>query len=203
MSQSNLHNFYATERSQTFLRWLHDNCESSGFPGDKSFLPHTVLFNHLDSNNGEVLNTLLGAFYEGQAVPISAKGVLGAYSRIFCILMLIGKLEFLPTFMSYDDLNDKHLPFNHRPSQFPHDPASPAFFERFYDEQWRFCPPLIDANCSRIFEEHCVLPFTKRRQIAEGASGTISTIEIHPEYVDLPLLKVRSYIETHRALSIS
>jgi hypothetical protein len=189
MSQSTLHNFYASEPSQTFLRWLEDNFVSSGFSGDKPFLPDTILFDHLASNNLEVLNTLLSAFYEGKAIPINAKGILGAYKKIFCILMRLGKLDFLPAFMNFDALNDDHLPFIQCPSKFPHNPA-PGLFQSFYNEQWKYCPPRIDANCSRRFEEQYVLPFTKREQIGEGASGTISIIEIDPYYVGFPSLQV-------------
>jgi hypothetical protein len=204
MSQLNLNHFYVSEPFQTFYRWLKDNSKSSGCPGDSPFLPHDLLSDHLESNGYEVLNTLLGAIYQGQNVPISAKGVVSAYSNIFCILICIGKPESLPVFMSCDDLNDQHLPFKlyDRPSQFPFDPTAPEFFEDFCQEQWRFCPPTIDANCNRRFEKNYVLPFTKKTQIAEGANATISTIEIYPWYNALPSLAVSSYTKAHWPLSI-
>jgi hypothetical protein len=195
MSQSNNPRFYVSEPFQNFHHWLKENLKSSGHPGDAPFLPYDLLSAHLESNGCEVLNTLLGAVYEGQAVPISAKGVVSAYSKIFCILLYIGKIEFLPVFMGCDDLNDQHLPFrlHDRPSQFPFDPTAPTFFEEFCHAQWRFCPPSIDANCNRRLEKDYVLPFTKKQQIAKGASAAISTIEIYPLYNTLPTLTVSTY----------
>jgi len=204
MSQSNFHHLYLSEPFQTFYRWLEENYKSSGHPEDAPFLPHDLLSDHLESNECKVLNTLLSSFYQGQAVPISAKGVVSAYSKIFCILICIGKIDSLPAFMGCDDLNDQHLPFklNDRPSQFPFDPTAPTFFEEFCHVQWRFCLPAIDANCSRRLEKDYVLPFTKREQIAQGASATISTIEIYPLYNALPSLAVSSYTKAHRAFCI-
>ena len=204
MSQLSFHHFYLSEPFQTFYRWLEENYKSSGHPGDAPFLPYDLLSDHLESNECEVLNSLLGAFYQGQAVPVSAKGVVSAYSKIFCILICVGKIESLPVFLGCDDLNDQHLPFklHDRPSQFPFDPTAPRFFEEFCRAQWRFCPPTIDANCNRRLEKDYVLPFTKKEQIAKGASATISTIEIYPLYNALPSLEVSSYTKSHWAFSI-
>jgi hypothetical protein len=132
MSQSNLPYFYLSEPFQTFYRWLEENDKSSGHPGDAPFLPYGLLSDHLESNECEVLNSLLGS-YQGQAVPISAKGFVSAYSKIFCILICVGKIESLPVFLGCDDLNDRHLPFklHDRPSQFLFDPTAPRFFEEF------------------------------------------------------------------------
>ncbi|KAH6672041.1 hypothetical protein B0J14DRAFT_85731 [Halenospora varia] len=189
MSQSNVHHYYS-KPFQTFYRWLEENYKSSGNQGDAPFLPYDLLSDHLESNECEALKTLLGAFNQGRAVPISAKEVVSAYSKIFCILIWVGKIESLPVFMGCDDLNDQHLPFkfHDRPSQFPIDPTAPRFFEEFCQAQWRFCPPTFDANCNRRLEKEYVLPFTKKKQIAKGASATISTIEIYPLYNALPLL---------------
>lgn len=199
MSQSNFDHIYLSEPFQTFYHWLEENYKSSGHPEDAPFLPHDLLSAHLESNECKVLNTLLSAFYQGQAVPINAKEVVSAYSRIFCILIWIGKIESLPAFMGCDDLNDQHLPFklNDRPCQFPFHPTVPTFFEDFCHAQWRFCPPTIDANCNRRLEKDYVLPFTKKEQIAKGASATISTIEIYPLYNALPSLAVSSYTKAH------
>ena len=195
MSQSNTTRFYLSEPFQNFYHWLEENLKSSGHPGDAPFLPYDLLSAHLESNECEVLNTLLGAVYEGQPVPISAKGVVSAYSKIFCILICIGKIESLALFMGCDNLNDQHLPFrlDNRPSQFPFDPTAPTFFEDFCRAQWRFCPPSIDANYNRRLEEDYVLPFIKKQQIATGASAVISTIEIYPLYNALPTLAVSTY----------
>jgi hypothetical protein len=203
MSQSNFHHIYLSEPVQTFYRWLKENYKSSGKSEDAPFLPGDLLRDHLESNECKVLNTLLSAFYQGQAVPISAKGVVSAYSKIFCILICIGRIESLPAFMGCDDLNDQHLPFNPHepPSQFPFDPTAPTLFDEFCHVQWRFCPPTIDANCSRRLEKDYVLPFTKKERIAEGASATISAIEIYPLYNALPLLGVSSYTKVHRVFS--
>lgn len=199
MSHSSPQNFYLSEPFQDFYRWLEENCKSTGHLEDAPFLPYDLLSVHLESNECEVLNTLLSAIYQDHAVPISAKEVVGAYSKIFCILVRIGKIESLPRFMSCDDLNDAHLPFNlhERPNKFPVDPTTPNLFEDFYNSQWTFCPPTIDPNLNRRLENDYILPFTTKAQIAEGASATISTIEIYPLYNALYELPVRSHAAVH------
>ncbi|RDL30168.1 uncharacterized protein BP5553_10446 [Venustampulla echinocandica] len=152
------------------------------------------------SNGCKVLNDLLSDIYPGQGVPISPKEVVGAYSKVFCILICIGKIDFLPLFMSCDDLNDAHLPFklHEPPTEFPVDPTSPTFFKDFCDKQWRFCPPDIDANCNRRLDQRYILPFTSKTEKFKGASSTISTIEIYPRHHFLPSLKH----ETNRSTTI-
>ncbi len=173
---------------QAFHGWMRDNSITGlAVDGDGIFLPYDIISKHLESDEYAILNDLLSALYQGQAVPIRAKEVVGAYSRVFCVLLSIGKLNFLQRFMEYDELNDAHLPFIEHPRQFPVDTRSPEFFENFRNAQWKFCPPDIGVNCQRRLDERFILPFISRKPIGKGSSAEISSIEIYPLCNNLPV----------------
>jgi hypothetical protein len=173
---------------QAFHHWMLDNSLSVGDPTkDPAFLPCEKLAAYFHANDLENLNNLLVAIYEGEETQLTAKEILGQYSAVFCILVRIGKIKFLPCFVDKENLNDVHLPFTptQRPSTFPIDANDTDFFDRFCAEQWRFCPPLMNAT-SKAFEKDRVLPFTSKAFIAEGASADIYKITIHSAYNYLP-----------------
>lgn len=173
---------------QAFHRWMRENFISTGLAGDGKFLPYDLISTHLESNGYAVLNSLLSAIYQGQAIPINAKEVVGAYSRVFCILIYIGKINFLQRFMECDDLNDAHLPFTERPRQFPIDSSLPELFTAFCNAQWIFCPSSLNTNCSRRLNEKEVLPLISRKLIGKGSSAEIFLIDIYGLYNSLNFL---------------
>jgi hypothetical protein len=170
---------------QAFHGWMRNNFKLNSLDG-KKFLPYDLISAHLESNEYAILNDLLGALYHDQEVP-RAKEVVGNYSRVFCILVSIGKINFLQRFMECDELNDAHLPFIECPRQFPVDAGLPQFFDVFRDAQWKFCPPKIEANCNRRLDGREILPFISKKSIGIGSSADIFSIEIYPLYNILPV----------------
>jgi hypothetical protein len=165
--------------------WIVENSITTST--QPAFLPFDSLSDHLESNNLEDLDKLLVAVYADQVDQVNAKRIASKYSRVFCVLLEIGKLNFLPRFLQLDDLSDKHLPFTpeHKPNMFPWDPNSPNFYADFCSAQWRFFPPQMDYMSNQTFNKNGTLPFTHKTLIAEGGNSKIYKIEISAYYNNL------------------
>ena len=182
---------------QDFHRWVKENsiCHTGrpANPDDPAFLPDDRLSTYLESNDHHNLSNLLVAIYENEAIEVQSKEILSSYSKVFCILICIGKIKFLERFVEWDDLKDTHLPFtpNNPPNHFPIDSNCPDFFKRFCKAQWRFCAPELVFTFNRNLDKDCVMPFTSKTLITEGDSANsarIYKIELHVKYNGLPNL---------------
>lgn len=173
--------------SQAFYHWLEKNLLFAD-DNSKGFLPEDRLYEYLESSNFKVLNNLVKAIYEVYQLSLNAKEIVcNTYSKVFCILIRIGQIQFLPSFLEQDDLNDKHLPFepSQRPNSFPIDPSNEDFFDKFCAEQWKFCPPRMTLSYNRrTFDDNRILPFISKTLIARGATAEIYKVEIYVYYND-------------------
>ncbi|KAH8590626.1 hypothetical protein B0O99DRAFT_675870 [Bisporella sp. PMI_857] len=179
---------------QDFLTWEEKSCQPGLIdPASNEkplFLPAKVLQQYFKDNNYNNLNKLLRASFPGQEVPVDADKVVEKCTKVFCILLLIGKPEYIQRFMSRDHLQDTHLPFyvNYPPADFPKcttDQNPKDFLTRFCEKQWEVCAPEIDFQASRQFEEYCILPISVKKKLGGGMSANIYEIELHSTYNQL------------------
>ena len=181
---------YAHQSIQELCYWIRQNSiTQNGTPplssdlDEAAFLPYHALRDHLKANSYKVLNKVLGAFWGSEGRP-PAEAIAGTYDRVFCILLQMKRLEFLPHFIRHYNLSDKYLPFGTRPQHFP-DPDDSELFGTFCSHQWPYCAPDITYNTSRIFEDEIILPIISKVLLKTSSSAILHKIKLHPTYNQL------------------
>lgn len=121
------------------------------------------------------------------------------YIRVFIILTRIGKGRYIEHFVQHQNLRDPRLPFLEKPAHFPIDPNDPTFWDKFYENQFAFCPHYFCYNENSLkLEDHCVLPIISKEVLGHGGSAAIYKIKLHPQYDQLSpdgeAVKVISYL---------
>lgn len=171
---------------QEFITWITEN----SIPGIKRsqsantclFIPLPRLKAYLD---GRRVTALLQALFP-DGTPVRWDAVRTDYSRVFCILILIGKGIYIKHFTQNDSLSDQKLPFESKPRSFPTATYDPNFFSTFSKKQWMFCPHEFHYNKIDLrVENECILPFISRKKLAEGGSAEIYKIDVHEAYDNL------------------
>ncbi|KAL8793424.1 MAG: hypothetical protein Q9195_004010 [Heterodermia aff. obscurata] len=158
-----------------------------GVDGDMrevNFVSHRTLDDYFD--RVDVLENLLRAhFPDGDRLVerIDVGQIKRSYARIFCLLIVIGKGEFIIHFTEYG-ISDRHLPLSrHKPDGFPTDPADSRFFETFLQRQWQFCVPELKVMNGRRFDpSEWILPIRMVKRLGEGVSADIYQVEVHGYY---------------------
>jgi hypothetical protein len=103
------------------------------------------------------------------------------YSKIFTILIIIGKGDRIDHFISYDNLDDDRLPFR-SDSDWP--PDCRDFFQEFSNAQWRFCAQPLRKdrlNNTRLYDE-TIIPITSIKELKRGPDSCIYKVDIYPGY---------------------
>ena len=150
----------------------------------QSFIPNPKLEEYLRVPRR--VRTLLEALFSDSDLPVEPEEVRRKYSKVFVILLLIGKGEYIINFVGRDSLCDRHLPFDSKPSAFPIDSTDSTFFQRFRDIQFEVCAPCFDDDgAHKHFEPSEILPITNKKKLAGGGAATIYQITIHEAYNNL------------------
>ena len=169
---------------QCLITWINENsiqgirCFQSA--SKCSFVPLPRLKAYLDRRR---MTVLLQALFDPNAVPVQWDRIRTDYSRVFCILILIGKGRYIKHFTEHDGLSDQKLPFEAKPRFFPTATYDPNFFSAFFEKQWTFCPHEFQYNKidSRV-ENDCILPITDVEKLAGGGSAEIYRIVVDEAY---------------------
>ena len=173
-------------RLQKFHRWLEENAvngiSSNATDSSRQFITSQSLKTYLEGPR-ELQRILDQLFSEDDETPVEPDAVLNGYTRVFAILIDIGKGRFIEEFVKHDSLSDQKLPFEVAPPRFPRDADDSEFFTKFHEHQWKFCPYIfvrnkIDAELNKRY----ILPIVSMERIAEGGSSTVYKITLHPEY---------------------
>jgi len=147
----------------------------------KPFIPWRSLDTYLERPHRTL--DLLGALFPGVELPVSHEYVRQKYSKIFCILLLIGEGQFIEPFVKHDSLCDQRLPFDSRPPQFPIVAGDPQFFNRFFEQQWMLCARTFGPNDIDVrLEKERVLPIICKERLAGGGSATTFKVTLHEDY---------------------
>ena len=189
----------ATEAYQDFVAWVDENsvlgARGAAAEINYAFLPVTRLQSYFDRRQ---LSKLLEVLFKDD-VPPDHRILREKYSKVFCILLYIGKREYIEHFMQHESLNDQRLPFDpQRPTHFPRDPNDQEFFSNFYKTQCMLCVPKFHYNIAEKFEKDRILPITEKCRIDARGSAKIYRIKIHEAYDGLVPLgneqKVRAMV---------
>ncbi len=148
------------------------------------FLPYLELENYF-GDHYRVQKLLRALFRDRAESPVGPDEIRENYSKVFFILLLIGKGCYIEHFVHHDDLRDQHLPLKTPPESFPIAPTDPNFFDSFYQKQWEFCAPIFHDNMNKIFGDREVLPITHKERLRTGGSATTFKIILHPYYNQL------------------
>jgi hypothetical protein len=173
-------------RLQKFHRWLKENAvngtSNTATDSPRQFITFQSLKTYLEGPR-ELQRILDQLFSDDDEPPVEPDTVLNGYTRVFAILIDIGKGHFIEEFVKHDSLSDQKLPFEVAPPQFPHDANNSEFFTKFHEHQWKFCPYIFVRNkINAELNKRYILPIVSKEWIAEGGSSTVYKIELHPEY---------------------
>lgn len=106
------------------------------------------------------------------------------YCKAFCILLMIGKGEYIEYFLRHSSLCDQKLPFEpeSRPPKFPHDPNDPGLFKKFCEKQWLLCAPEFKKKSKSSYRKEEILPIVEHKYRSQGGSARIFEIKLHQCY---------------------
>ncbi|KAF2204802.1 kinase-like protein [Delitschia confertaspora ATCC 74209] len=147
--------------------------------GSCPFIPYHVLRDYLD---GGRLQEVLSAYGQRD----SAGTIQRKYLRVFAVLILIKKVEWIGYFLQQVHSDDSYLPFY--PLEHPPYFLSPEridFFEEFYKTQWQFCALKFEKEemfSNRDYEPKQILPIIEKEPLKTGASCTTYKITLHDDY---------------------
>jgi hypothetical protein len=167
---------YAESCVQEFLRWQEQQLvQPDGYP---PFIPEDLILQHLEHENSKILKAILKSAFPTEGSIQLAKNISSSCLRAFCILLEIGKLQYLQSFLDTPELGNRHLPFYTKPTRFPISPASPTFFFEFYAAQWKYCPIYLEYMLCPSLVDTQPLPFTQKTRIGRGADSKTYKIEV-------------------------
>ena len=169
---------------QAFHQWVKSvRCTSSDDTGSqslRSFVPLPRVQAYFKTQRSSV-QKILEEIFPDRDPPVDIETIERSYSRVFCILLLIGRGCYIESFVDYESLSDQHLPFDESaPTAFPKS-ANP-FFSAFYEQQWEFCAPLFEDMMQRRFGPKVILPIILKEKIDGGGSAIAYKIVLHQAY---------------------
>ena len=151
---------------------------------DSPYISRTSLDEYY--SQGQRVESLLGALFKDQDALLETLDIgliRRRYPKIFCLLITIGKGQFINYFVG-NGIDDQHLPLRrHWQTDFPSATWDPHFFSKFYTQQWQFCVPELDYAVNRRFDaKEWILPIQRIRTLGEGASANTYQIEVPRAY---------------------
>ncbi|KAL9604134.1 MAG: hypothetical protein Q9219_000722 [cf. Caloplaca sp. 3 TL-2023] len=170
---------------QALRRWI-DSAQQPGLGGPShstpcGFIPISALNGYLRTND-RVENLLTWLFGRDWTKVIDAETVRNHHLRSFSILLLIGHGKMIEYFVKYRSLQDHQLPYQTRPKDFPHSSWDQNFFDRFYDNQWQFCPMSLEYNMDLHLEKEEILPILHKEELGRGGDAIAYKIVVDSEH---------------------
>jgi hypothetical protein len=103
--------------------------------------------------------------------------------KILGILLIIGHVGYIKTFISEDQFQqsqlDHRLPFELQKLEAL---LRPAHARLFFDRQWEFISPVFSESVlRRQLDDHIILPFTDDSYRDKGGFGMVYNIQLEPE----------------------
>ena len=185
---------------QQLMKWVESTgvlgvCGIGGATKEMNFVSHRALDDYFDQE--DVLEDLLRAHFTDEDhlfEPSEVRQIKRRYAKIFCLLIIIGKGEFINHFIEYD-ISDQQLPLSkHKPVGFPADSSGSHFFETFLQHQWQFSVPELNVMYGRRFDpSEWILPIRRVALLGEGVSADIHLVEVHSCYDQLETVRVLQY----------
>ena len=180
---------------QSFLAFLNraassfevDNPDPPEGPTYRPFAVRDKVQAYLEENGQEKLKQIIAALFP-QGDSVFPNDILPNNIAVFCTLLKISKGSWIKYFRRHKSLSDEKLPFDptSKPPNWPEDTADPTFLERFCQQQWKFCVPVI---CQPFVDQHfppeTILPIVYKKNLNSGGSATLWLIKLHPAYNQL------------------
>ena len=175
-----LEDFFEWRRGATKLGIIHRSPQAN-----QPFLPYTSIVEYFEEPD-QIERLLRALFYDRDPTQLpNAQAIKQTHARVFCILLCTGRGPLIEHFTRYAGLDDRHLPFEDPPKNFPTTPEEPYFFNTFQERQWEFCAPEIEYREDIHFGAREVLPIIAIKQIGGGGSAYAYKIVLHSAYNQL------------------
>lgn len=188
MSGATSHSQYndTQEGIQDLLAYLKRNTKyAKGVSGSNAtipFIPKSAIVEYFKDST-QVTRILREIFPEKDHLLVA--NIQNRHAITLCILLRIGKANYLESFMTRRNLFDEHLPFEHStdspPKGFPESGRDRNFSANFRQEQWMFCATGLDGEDTTLDDER-VVPFVEVERLGQGGSAIIHKVRIHPDY---------------------
>ena len=144
----------------------------------------------------ELINALFDPLDPGDEGP-DAGQIKRKYSKIFCLLITIGKGDFITNFVAHG-IDDQRLPLGpDKPEGFPTLPSDADFYDEFRRKQWEFCVPELDFDFAygrQYDHSDWILPIRHIKQLGEGGSATVHQVEVPGSYYQLDEVGTRCHV---------
>ncbi|KAF2139612.1 uncharacterized protein K452DRAFT_320254 [Aplosporella prunicola CBS 121167] len=165
------------------FKWKQGAQESSAFPQvinpekQPCFIPLRQVTEYLKDTRR--LRDILSELFLGLDLPVSTETIQKYYPRIFLILVLIERGQYIERFVEHEELRDEKLPFHTKPENFP---EIPDLYQQFYNQQWEFCPYTFVHQANEKIPAHRILPFTQYERCGNGGNASIHRVFLLPDY---------------------
>jgi hypothetical protein len=139
---------------------------------------------YLEGNDQEKLNQIIAALFP-RGDGIWPNDILPNNIAVFCTLLKISKGRWIKHFRHHESLSDARLPFNPKsqPLNWPEDTGDPDFLNKFCEEQWKYCVPVIrEPFVDKHFPKETILPIVYKKSLSSGGSATLWLVRLHPAY---------------------
>lgn len=118
----------------------------------------------------------------GEQFGYSTKFIIQNCPIGLCILLRLGRGEYIGHFLGHAGLWDREMPFFAKPEDFPYVPQEPTFFKVFQEEQWRFFPLTIYQSQAVKFQKERPLPIVESTLLKKSHTAKLFRVKIHQEY---------------------
>lgn len=177
---------------QAFHRYVRDDCQRGvvnlavgATNTDCVFVPTMELRGFFGHNNGALLKQILVELLGVDAPRLVDYGTIQSdYILVFAILLCTGKGDYIRHFVQHESLNDRKLPFEHRPNSFPTTAlADKDLWAAFDETQWMFCTPHLSYAINKRWHPRTILPFLSKESLSSSGSSAVTyRVDVHPAY---------------------
>lgn len=154
---------------QEFFRWESQSwvevVEDLASDEKAHFMPIQNLKTYFTANDSKKLSKILAEVFKSDFPPIDPDLILRDHTAIFCILLRIGRGEYIEHFAQYEELSDRRLPFDptNPPEEFLEADDDAGFLQSFCDKQRMYCVPIFDGHMlHKRFGRQRLLPITHK-----------------------------------------
>jgi hypothetical protein len=161
----------------TVTRYLRKNINN------ETYVPQGALSGTLSQE--VVKHILLETSLDRSQVDELSRSLLPGAVKVFTILLLVGRLECILSFIEDDQMQpnalDQKLPLSLQTLLTLLDDEVAA--AQFYRQQWTFTAPVFNrSSLPRILEKKTIMPFMDSKPAGEGGFGEVHQVVIDPSH---------------------
>jgi hypothetical protein len=148
----------------------------------RRFIPSRMLHEYMSMDR---IRELVTAVFAPDESPVRPDDIFPNYVEVFCILLRIGRGNYIEYFVRMRSLSSAQLPLNLdlKPGNFPRVNVDPGLYKTFCRSQWEFCAavfrsPMVDVQ----FEDDRVLPIVQKDLLGEKHGAKTYRIRLEESY---------------------